>query len=75
MRTPNRTTDIPNLFRLRNIHNYYQLCGKCTINQAITFLDETKYLVGKYSLIRSQCRDVINAVVFTEDLRTDTQDG
>jgi len=74
-RTPRRTTDIPNLLRLSRIHNYYQSHEKCTINQAIIFLDETKDRVEKYSLVRSQCRAVINAVVFTEGIHTDTQDG
>jgi len=74
-RTPRRTTDIPNLFRLSRIHDYYQSNIGCTQKEAIIFMDETKAIVEKYGLIRSQCRDVINAVVFTEDSHTDTQDG
>jgi len=71
-RTPRRTTDIPNLFRLSRIHDYYQSCEKCTINKAVIFMDETKAMVEMYSLIRSQCRDVINAVIPAENVHTDT---
>ena len=60
---PRRTTDLPNLFRVSRIHNYYQSNKNCTQKQAITFLGESKYMVGKYSLLLSECRAVIAEVL------------
>lgn len=62
-RTPRRATDIPNLLRLSRIHDYYQSHVGCTQKQAIIFLDETKFIVEKYSAIRTECQAVINAVI------------
>ena len=70
-KTPRRTTDPPNLLRLSRIHDYFQSNDGCTQKQAIIFLDETKAMVEKYSLIRSLARRMINAVIPTENLHTD----
>lgn len=35
-------------------------------------MDETKFIVEKYSAIRTECSDVICAVIPAENLHTDT---
>ena len=49
--------------RLNQIHEYYQDHPGCTINQAVTFIPETRVMVYKYSSIRSECQAVIESVL------------
>lgn len=40
--------------RLRRIHEFYKSHSGCTVIEAITFIPETKFMVEKYSSLRSK---------------------
>lgn len=49
--------------KLNIIHEYYMANPKTTMKQAALFTDQTITTVQKYSLIRSECRRLIDSVI------------